>query len=604
MKLLNYKIAMVMAAAAVLTTSCEDMFDPAPENLQDETVMYQKPDFAYGVIGNSYRQLPYMSYWSGIQNSVDLACDDAYSNDDANNYVKMLTAWNKETDPTTRWVVGYNSIQYVNILLENVDAIIWDSEKEVINQMYRDHFRGEALVHRALQFYYLLRVHAGMVNGEVLGLPIHTSKETGSTDFNQSRPKLKDCVDQILKDLNEAIDLLPYVYGNIGSTKKYTPTEVPAKYLAMGAKKNDYDLANGDSHIGQASGELALVIRAQVALWAASPAYAEFSGVTYADALKYCAAAVEKIGKLDGLQADVWNWYSDHKNLNTLNNRENPGDVIWREGDVDNNSWESENYPPSLYGKGRVNPSQNLVDAFPMLNGYPITDPKSGYDPQNPYENRDPRLAEAILCNGGVCGVENTPINTQADNTGNDGMNVNRKEGSTTTGYYLKKHLYTTTVNLNPTSKSTAKHSFGRIRWTEIFLAYAEAANEAIGPDSKGDYGMSAYDIVKKIRQRCGIVNDEYLESIKSDKEKMREMIRNERRLELCFENQRFYDIRRWKMPLNEPIYGMKITGEGSARTYEKVLVATPNYGEHQYYGAISYTESLKYSNLVQNTGW
>ncbi len=604
MKLFNYKIAMVMAATAALTTSCEDMFDPAPENLQDESVMYQKPDFAYGVIGNSYRQLPYMSYWSRPQNSTDLACDDAYSNDDANNYIKMLTNWNKETDPTNRWVAGYNSIQYVNILLENVDAVIWDSSKDVINQMYRDHFRGEALVHRALQFYYLLRTHAGMVNGEVLGLPIHNAKETGATDFNQSRPKLDACVSQIISDLNEAIELLPYVYGNIGSTKKYTPKDVPAKYAEMGARTSDYDLVNGDSHIGQACGELALVIRAQVALWAASPAYSEFSGITYADAVKYCAAAVEKIGKLDGLQMDVWNWYSAHETLNSLNNRTNPGDVIWREGDVDDNTWETDNYPPSLYGKGRVNPSQNLVDAFPMLNGYPITDPKSGYDPQNPYENRDPRLAEAILCNGDVCGVGNTPINTQADNTGNDGMGVNPKEGSTTTGYYLKKHLYTTLVNLDPTAKSKAKHSYGRIRWTEIFLSYAEAANEVMGPDAKGEYGMSAYDIVKRIRQRCGIVNDEYLESIKSDKEKMRELIRNERRLELCFENQRFYDIRRWKMPLNEPIYGMKITGEGSARKYEKVIVATPNYGEHQYYGALPYTETLKYSNLTQNTGW
>ena len=372
----------------------------------------------------------------------------------------------------------------------------------------------------------------------------------------------------------------------------------------MGAKEVDYNNANGDSHIGQACGQLALVIRAQVALWAASPAFAAYSGVTYEDAAKYAAAAVEKIGMLDGLPMDEWNWYSRYEEIHTMSNRENPSGVIWREGTVDSNNWEADNFPPSLYGKGRINPTQNLVDAFPMANGYPIDDPNSGYDEQNPYANRDPRLKEAILCNGDKAGVNDEVINTQIDSPTNDGMNVNRNEGSTTTGYYLKKHLYISAINLDPTTKTSMKHFYSRIRWTEIFLSYAEAANEVYGPDAKGPYSMSAYDIVKKIRTRCGIVDDAYLESIRGDQGKMRDLIRNERRLELCFENQRFYDIRRWNMPLQATLYGMEISGSGSSLNYKVVEVAKSNYEEYQRFGAIPYGETLKYSNLKQNAGW
>ena len=249
-------------------------------------------------------------------------------------------------------------------------------------------------------------------------------------------------------------------------------------------------------------------------------------------------------------------------------------------------------------------PSQNLVDAFPAANGYPISDPKASYDPQNPYANRDPRLALYIIYNGCKAGASNSVITTAVDGNNNDAMN--KFDGaSTRTGYYLRKFL-DMNVNANPSNTTNGFHIKPWIRYTEIFLGYAAAANEAWGPQGKGTHGYSAYDVIKAIRQRAGIGEnggDPYLESVKNDKDAMRDLIRNERRLELCFEGFRFWDLRRWKVDLsklNETVKGMKITGTN----YEVVEVEKRDYKDYMYYGPVPYGEILKFNALIQNKGW
>lgn len=137
-----------------------------------------------------------------------------------------------------------------------------------------------------------------------------------------------------------------------------------------------------------------------------------------------------------------------------------------------------------------------------------------------------------------------------------------------------------------------------------MFLNYAEAQNEAEGPQSKGKLGKSPYEIVKAIRQRGGITNDQYLESIKSDPAKMRALIHNERRIELMGENFRFWDLRRWKEPINETVKGMDVVDNGGSKTYEIFDIDKLQYDDHMYYGPIPETEILKWSNLKQNDGW
>jgi len=165
-------------------------------------------------------------------------------------------------------------------------------------------------------------------------------------------------------------------------------------------------------------------------------------------------------------------------------------------------------------------------------------------------------------------------------------------------------------VNPNPEYNTEQKHYTARIRYTEIFLAYAEAANEAWGPDGTGEFGFSAYDVIKAIRERAGVGvsnNDPYLEECRTSKERMRTLIRNERRLELCFENHRFWDLRRWNVDLNklnETAMGVRISDAGNEDGFAIVDVESRNYQDYMYHGPIPYEEMLKWSNLEQNAGW
>lgn len=275
-----------------------------------------------------------------------------------------------------------------------------------------------------------------------------------------------------------------------------------------------------------------------------------------------------------------------------------PQEMIWRGNVESNRSEEENNFPPSLYGKGRMNPTQNLVDAFPMKNGYPISDSRSGYDEKNPYADRDPRLDLYIIYNGSKAGVSNTVINTSADATTADGLN--KRETSTRTGYYMKKRLRMD-VNCNPSMAQSKNHYTPRIRYTEIFLNYAEAANEAWGPKGTGKHGYSAYDVIKAIRTRAGITDHSYLDECAADPAKMQALIRNERRLELCFESFRFWDLRRWKADINENARGTEIRGGVHTALPE---VERREFTDYMYYGPIPNSEVLKFSNLQQNAGW
>ena len=342
-------------------------------------------------------------------------------------------------------------------------------------------------------------------------------------------------------------------------------------------------------------------IRARAALMAACPAYADGNTTTWEDAANYAAQVLDRIGGISGLDKENGlTWYNNQTEIDGLGEGSNPKEILWRNGIESNHSIESDNYPPTLYGNGRINPTQNLVDAFPMANGYPITDTEnSGYVATNPYEKRDPRLAKYIVFNGSTMGPLEKTITTVGSST-NDG--VNQTETSTRTGYYMRK-LLREDVNLDPLTTNEQKHYIPHIRYTEIFLSYAEAANQAWGPTGKGGHNYSAYDVIKAIRERAGVGlenGDPYLESAKNNRDMMTELIRNERRLELCFEGFRFWDLRRWKANINEAAQGINLQNG----TYSPTNVENRLYQEYMYFGPIPHSEILKWDALIQNKGW
>lgn len=597
---MKLKNIILFSAATLAFASCEDLFEPAIENNQEITAMYKDADFARGVLDNAYLVLPY----SDSPNS-DLATDDAVSNDKDNNYKRMATgAWAANNNPVNTWEGSFHAIQYCNLMIENADKVLWAYTDESVNQMFTDNYLGNAYALRGLHHFNALRAHAGMAEqgGEILGIPMHLAYVDALADFNEGRLTFKECYNLIMADWNKALEYLPNQYKSISDR-----SEIPAKYSQLGADITGYNKAFGNHHRGKIDGRIITAFKAQLALLAASPAYSKAGACSYEDAAKLAFDCLENFGGLANMQQDGWKIFENNTFLNNFGAAdEAPSEMIWRANINKTQSFEKDNYPPSVWGNGRVNPTQNLVDAFPMLNGLPITAEGSGYDAKNPYEGRDPRLKMYVLVNGATIGHNNDVINTAADSPKLDG--INKENGkSTITGYYLRK-LLRSDVNCND-ANSTFNHLQIRIRATEIFLAYAEAANEAEGPKAKvGGASYSAYDVIKALRSRVGICTntaDPYLDECATSKEKMRELIRNERRLELCFENHRFWDLRRWLAPLNETAKGVSITkAEDGSLDYKIIDVEKRDYKDYMYYGPIPYSEIMKWSNLQQNYGW
>lgn len=601
----------ILLAFLPFFTACDDLFSPAKENVQDLTGKDDQPAFMEGVLANAYVLLPFSN-----GPVSDVATDDCVSNDETNGYRLMASGtWSSNNDPTSQWQSSRHVIMYLNNFLSYEQNVNW-SDDERINQAFKLRLSGEAYGLRALFMYNLLRAHGGWGDDGVLyGVPIVTEPEGASTDFNVPRNTFKECMDSLIADANRAIELLPADYKDASRE-----TDIPAQYRAIGITNPvEYNRICGVHFGGRMSARIAEAIRAMATLMAASPAFSEGSGYTWEQAADYAAVVIDHIDKsssdgsvdpLTGVARNGYTWYSNADELNLAVAGVNPAEIIWRGGRNQDNPLETDNFPPTLYGNGRINPTQNLVDAFPMANGYPITDERSGYDPNDPYTGRDPRLTTYILVNGGTAGISNSVIITgNYGTTTNDQLNQENRY-STRTGYYMKKHLRQD-VNLNPNSLNRQYHYTAYIRATEILLDYAEAANEAYGPRSGGSHGYSAYDVIKALRTRAGVggENDPYLEYMANSKETMRELIRNERRLELCFENKRFYDLRRWQVPLeqlNETTRGMQITENPStgALIYSPITVDTRNYADYMYYGPVPYSETLKYSNLQQNRGW
>jgi hypothetical protein len=253
---------------------------------------------------------------------------------------------------------------------------------------------------------------------------------------------------------------------------------------------------------------------------------------------------------------------------------------------------------------GRVNPTQNFVDAFECTDGNPIADiPNYGtksplYNQANPYTNRDPRFAMTVFYNGALWGNP-TQRPLEIYTGGND---LSSSSGGTLTGYYLKKWC---SPDINYDDPRNQGRAWVIFRFAEILLNYAEAQNEALTtPD------QSVYDAINDIRNRAGMPNlPTGLTQVQ-----MRERIRNERRIELSFEDHRYFDVRRWKF-WDDPskkedmlnIRKVTVTQSGASFTY---TFSTPSSLRRQfvtpkhYLFPIPYDQVLKAPNLGQNTGW
>jgi hypothetical protein len=182
------------------------------------------------------------------------------------------------------------------------------------------------------------------------------------------------------------------------------------------------------------------------------------------------------------------------------------------------------------------------------------------------------------------------------------GLDGPPKPGATKTGYYLKKRVIEN-VDLLPDHTTTANHTIVVFRYGGTLLGYAEAMNEAYGPENDPEgYGMTARQAVDEVRARSGM--PDFPSGM--NKTAFREKLHNERRVEMAFENQRFWDVRRWKIApsTQQDIRGVKVTKSGDQFTYKVESVEHRHWDDKMYLYPIPQSELFLNPDLKQNPGW
>jgi hypothetical protein len=356
---------------------------------------------------------------------------------------------------------------------------------------------------------------------------------------------------------------------------------------------------NADSH--RPTKGSAMALKARVLLYAASPLFNggnidannNLTGYTSFDATRWTAAAT---AAKDVIDLGTYSLLPNYKDVFTT--QYNPEILFFRQVG-NNNDVETNNGPVGFTGaagKGRTSPTQELVNAFPMANGLPIGDPASGYDENNPYNNRDPRLTYTVIYNGAQW------LNSQVQTFEGGQSKPNGSLQQTKTGYYMRKFMGDFE---NTNAYSSHSTDWLILRYADVVLGYAEALNESAGPNT------NVYNALISIRKRAGIevgTDGRYGLKAGMTKEEMRTAIRNERRIELAFEESRYWDIRRWKIAetiMNQPRTGISIVRTNNTLSYNPIDVLTTRFdAPKMYLYPVPYNEVQKNPNMKQNPGW
>lgn len=575
--------------------SCQDDLDLKTDNSFGDDLTWSLPDKAEGVLLQAYVDIMTQpDGWSG-NNFLDVATDNAVTNDFASGLYRLTAGGiSPQNNPVGNWTLPYLKFQYIHLFLEKGlgTNIKYDLADPARDKAMRDRLRGEAYFLRAWWGFDLLQKFGGLTNdGKALGYPIVLNSMEPGNFNNLSRNTYEECVAQIAADCDSAIKYLPNVYS--GS-----------------------DGIVGATQTGRASGKAAWALKSRAYTYAASPAF-QPQGTSEADALnKWTRAALISQEAITNGSLDGYSGLTEALLSGSGLQGSTPDEFLFRVW-VNNNGMERRQFPPYFFGQGKTNPSQNLVNAFPMINGYPIWDARSGYNPQDPYTNRDSRLDLTVYYHGRMFN-DSRPLEIAIDDAGVPGRDAPGYEyRNTRTGYYVRKWMSTKPNMLfDPATLASVNdfHQHALLRKAEVYLNLAEALNEAAGPTGTiAGSSHTAVSLINTIRAAAGISSTAYVDEVAAmGKAAFRNLILNERRIEFAFENMRYFDLRRWLLPLNESVYGTKIIKTEAGLSFEGTDPALPGLmvekralsDEKYYYAPIPYDEILKNPALVQNKGW
>ncbi|MFT3947615.1 MAG: RagB/SusD family nutrient uptake outer membrane protein [Agriterribacter sp.] len=365
-----------------------------------------------------------------------------------------------------------------------------------------------------------------------------------------ARNSKEEIITQVLKDLDEAIP------------------DLPAQYTA-------------DEDQGRVTKGAALGLKARVLL--------------YNEKWEQAAAAAQAV-----MDLKVYNLFPDYQGLFLEKNEAGARQEIMFQVYYTPDIMPSfVYYPIGVYPA--FAPTLQFVNAYYMKNGLPITDPQSGFDPENPYMSRDPRLKASIFYPGSkyinfIIGAPDPSVST-------DSMTI--------PAWLLNESGFRAKKNFDGTLMNVEKEGHNKyfMRYGEILLTYAEAINEAQGP-------QHAYDAIDQLRRRAGMATlSEAMPGL--TKEQMRNVIRNERRVELAFEGVRWADIRRWKIAEQVMIDALgydntklkTYPGDGLGTSpnwqYEPIIIDKRSFNTgRDYLWPIPQSEINANPNMVQNPGY
>jgi hypothetical protein len=534
----NYKksIYMLLAAITSLTACKKDFLDITPtDRVSDASILADSLLFRDYVI-NRYmgvrltdkegegsppgfgRMFEY-AMWSSLTD------ESIYNNDDNTWLIQRGQLAPENTGIAgTIWGRSYRSIREVNYALTNLDKVNMSAAN-------KSRLIGELEFIRAFRYHDLIRNYGGVV---LVGDKVTELGDNLQDPSLYKRSTIKECLDYTVAQLDDAAQKLPL--------------------------NND----NNSWVLGRATKGAAMALKSRLLLYAASPLYNAGTWQAAAAAAK----AVMDLNKYSLYQGGYRQLFLSQDNSEVIFERlytKNARHVCL----------EISNGPNGYNAWGGNLPLQNLVDAYPMSNGKAITDPASGYDAQSPYANRDPRFYATILYNGAA--YRGSTVDTYLPG-GKDSQDGPSNWNTSKTGYYLLKFMDDNNPIDNPWDVAGRQPWF-YFRYAEILLNYAEAQNEAVGPDG------TVYAAVNAVRSRASVGLPGLAVGLTQDQ--MREAIRAERRVELAFEEHRFYDVRRWKIAEvteNIPAYGITVTKTGSTFAYKQKEALSGRHFETKHY--------------------
>jgi hypothetical protein len=578
----------ILSAILLFLPACES-FEKFPLDKATEDYVWDEND-ATGLIAerwvtDMYSQLP-TGYVRLNTTLLECVSDDAVPTAAGNASWNIIRGgYSPMATFDDNWTNAYTQFRRANIFLNNFKKVPFG------NPDLPKWLEAEVRVIRAFHYFELMKRYGGV--------PLIGDKVFEAADpelFSIKRNTFEEVVDYIVSELDAV-------------TANLRP-EAPLS--SRGAGKG---AGNGeDIDAGRIRPTIAMAIKAKTLLYAASPLFNEkptdggsnhLTGYASYDKSRWEKAA--KAAK-DIIETQLFELEADRYIFATTRiNKE----VIWMRSGINSPQPDYPRYmvPVGYFfqsndrGQGTVSPTAELVDAFPMADGskFDWNNPAHAADP---YAGRDPRLDQTVFYNGGRW-------QRRAVETFEGGLdkpnNTATFPNQTLTGYYCKKHLaddaekqWATNVHYH----RSVQAPWCIFRYADVLLMYAEASNEFSGPTPE------AIGYVRQVRARAGIrkgaAGNEYGIADNITQIDFRELIRNERRIEFAFEEQRYWDIRRWRIAedtYGKTLHGIQITkdSDSGALSYKRTDVVTPYFSEAMYLYPIALKETQVNSNMQQN---